>query len=78
MIVQHARSDEYTALSDRMGYLMVLRVAMAIVAVAWSGMRPESLSTPFAAFLACHGGLRRCWRRSRSSFAAAPDVTGSP
>ena len=55
MIVQHARSDEYTALSDRMGYLMVLRIAMAIVAVAWSGMRPESLSTPFAAFLLVTG-----------------------
>ena len=52
MIAQHARSDEYTALSDRMGYLMVLRVAMAAVAVAWSAMRPESLSAPFAAFLA--------------------------
>jgi diguanylate cyclase (GGDEF)-like protein len=41
------RPDDYTALSDRMGYLLVLRLAMAIVVVAWSAIRPESLGTPF-------------------------------
>ena len=76
MIGQHARSDEYTALSDRMGYLLVLRVAMASVAVAWSGMRPESLGTPFAAFLRCHRGLRRLAARRRVRCAGAPDRHG--
>ena len=41
------RPDEYTALSDRMGYLLMLRIAMAIVVVAWSAIRPEALGTPF-------------------------------
>jgi diguanylate cyclase (GGDEF)-like protein len=45
------RTDDYTALSDRMGYLLVLRLAMAVVVVAWSAIRPESLGTPFAALL---------------------------
>ena len=44
---QHRRLDEYTALSDRMGYLLVLRFAMAGVAVTWSAIRPEALGTPF-------------------------------
>jgi len=44
---QHRRLDEYTALSDRMGYLLVLRLAMAGVAVTWSTIRPEALGTPF-------------------------------
>ena len=35
------RPDEYTALSDRMGYLLMLRIAMAIVVVAWSAIRPR-------------------------------------
>ncbi|HEX7196795.1 MAG TPA: hypothetical protein VF364_08185, partial [Candidatus Limnocylindria bacterium] len=41
------RPDEYTALSDRMGYLLVLRFAMASVVVAWSAIRPEALGAPF-------------------------------
>jgi two-component system, cell cycle response regulator len=45
------RTDDYTALSDRMGHLLVLRLAMAVVVVAWSAIRPESLGTPFAALL---------------------------
>jgi diguanylate cyclase (GGDEF)-like protein len=52
VIAQHPRADDYTALSDRMGYLMVLRVAMALVVVAWSAIRPESLGTSFPALVA--------------------------
>jgi diguanylate cyclase (GGDEF)-like protein len=52
----HPRADEYTALSDRMGYLMVLRAGMAAVIVAWAALRPESLGTPLAALLAATGG----------------------
>ncbi|HEX7172400.1 MAG TPA: EAL domain-containing protein, partial [Candidatus Limnocylindria bacterium] len=48
MIRRHVAPDDYTALSDRMGHLLVLRVALAIVVVAWSVLRPESLGTPMA------------------------------
>ena len=41
-----------TALSDRMGYLLLLRIAMASVAVTWSAIRPEALGTPFAVLAA--------------------------
>ncbi len=41
------RSD-YAALSDRMGYLLALRVAMAMLVVAWAAMRPEFLGGPFS------------------------------
>ncbi|MGH2445323.1 MAG: putative bifunctional diguanylate cyclase/phosphodiesterase [Candidatus Limnocylindria bacterium] len=56
MIAQHDRADEYTALSDRMGYLMVLRVAMAVMTVAWTVLRPEALAQPFGQLLAITGG----------------------
>ena len=52
MIRQHQRPEEYTALSDRMGYLLLLRIAMASVAVTWSAIRPEALGTPFAVLAA--------------------------
>ena len=48
MIRRHATENDYTALSDRMGHLLVLRVAIATVVVAWSVLRPESLGTPLA------------------------------
>jgi diguanylate cyclase (GGDEF)-like protein len=46
--VQTTRADDYTALSDRMGYLLVLRWAMAGVTLAWAGIRPEALGASFA------------------------------
>jgi diguanylate cyclase (GGDEF)-like protein len=46
------RSDEYTALSDRMSYLLVLRLALAAVTIAWAAIRPEALGTPFITLLA--------------------------
>ena len=52
MIRQHQRPEEYTALSDRMGYLLMLRIALATVVVAWSAIRPEALGTPFAVLAA--------------------------
>ena len=52
MISHHQRPDDYTALSDRMGYLLLLRLAMAAVTVAWASIRPESLGTPFTNLLA--------------------------
>ena len=50
-MTSHERSDEYTALSDRMGYLLVLRLALAAVTVAWAAIRPEALGTPFLTLL---------------------------
>jgi diguanylate cyclase (GGDEF)-like protein len=48
VIKQHARPDEYTALSDRMGHLLLLRLAIASVVVIWAAIRPEALGTSFA------------------------------
>ena len=42
---------EYTALSDRMGHLLVLRVAMGLIVVAWAALRPEAVGIDFAALL---------------------------
>ena len=47
MTAQAARADDYTALSDRMGYLLILRIAMAAVTLIWSALRPEALGSPF-------------------------------
>ena len=51
MTSHQPRSDEYTALSDRMSYLLVLRLALAAVTMAWAAMRPEALGTPFIVLL---------------------------
>ena len=56
MIAQAGRSDEYTALSDRMGYLLILRVAMAAVTLIWSALRPEALGAPFVGLVAVTAG----------------------
>ena len=44
-----AERVEYTALSDRMGNLQLLRFAMGAVVVAWAAIRPESVGIEFAA-----------------------------
>jgi diguanylate cyclase (GGDEF)-like protein len=51
VIAHRPQAEDYTALSDRLGYLMVMRLAMAAVVVAWSALRPESLGTPFGVLL---------------------------
>jgi diguanylate cyclase (GGDEF)-like protein len=48
VIRRHVAPDDYTALSDRMGHLLVLRVALGVIVVAWSVLRPESLGTSLA------------------------------
>jgi diguanylate cyclase (GGDEF)-like protein len=40
---------EYTALSDRMGNLQLLRFAMGTVVVTWAALRPETVGVEFAA-----------------------------
>ncbi len=47
MIKQPDRAD-YVALSDRMTYLLGLRVGFAIIVLAWSALRPEALGAPFS------------------------------
>ena len=42
---------EFTSLSDRMSYLLALRVAMGVVVVAWAVFRPEALVLPLNALL---------------------------
>jgi diguanylate cyclase (GGDEF)-like protein len=44
-----AERAEYTALSDRMGNLQLLRFAMGTVVVAWAAIRPETVGIEFAA-----------------------------
>jgi diguanylate cyclase (GGDEF)-like protein len=42
---------EYTALSDRMGNLLLLRFAMGAIVVLWAALRPEAVGIEFAALL---------------------------
>jgi len=43
---------EYTALSDRMGNLLLLRFAMGAIVVAWAAVRPEAVGIEFTVLLA--------------------------
>ena len=43
---------EYTALSERMGNLLILRFAMAVIVIAWAALRPEAVGIEFEALLA--------------------------
>ena len=71
MIRQHPQAEEYTALSDRMSYLLLLRLGLAVVVVIWAGLRPEvlgvsllSLGTVTAAYLALSSFAE--WARRRA------------
>ncbi len=55
MTESHERTD-YTALSDRMAYLLLLRVALATMVLAWSAVRPEALGVPFQILAALTAG----------------------
>lgn len=46
MTTQPNRAD-FSTLADRMGYLLILRLAIGIIVVAWAGMRPQALEFPF-------------------------------
>ncbi|HYM52271.1 MAG TPA: diguanylate cyclase, partial [Candidatus Dormibacteraeota bacterium] len=46
MIQQPDRAD-YAALSDRMTYLLGLRLAFGAIVLTWSALRPEALGAPF-------------------------------
>jgi diguanylate cyclase (GGDEF)-like protein len=51
----HPRYDEYTALSDRMGHLLFLRLALATITLVWAAIRPESLGTTYTTLLSLSG-----------------------
>src|SRR5688572_28362597 len=86
MTSHQPRSDEYTALSDRMSYLLVLRIALAAVTMAWAAIRPEALGTPFIVLLGIAGAyagvavaseiLRRSMRRGFIVMSAALILDG--
>jgi diguanylate cyclase (GGDEF)-like protein len=42
---------DYTALSDRMGHLTILRFAMGAIVVAWAALRPEAVGIDLSALL---------------------------
>ena len=50
--LRSAEGTEFTAVSERMLYLMALRLAMAAIVVAWAGFRPEVSGVPFVALAA--------------------------
>ncbi len=39
---------EFSSLSDRMSYLLVLRIAMGVIIVTWGVLRPEALIVPYS------------------------------
>lgn len=43
---QTSERADYTALTDRMTYLLVLRLALAGIVLAWMSLRPETLGLP--------------------------------
>ena len=55
MIRQLDRAD-FAALSDRMVYLLGLRVTFAGIVLTWSALRPEALGVPFATVAAITAG----------------------
>ena len=54
MTLQIDRSD-YTALSERMAHLLLLRLALASMVIGWSAMSPTTLGTPFVVLTAVSG-----------------------
>ncbi len=62
---------EFTSLSDRMSYLLVLRLAIGGIVAAWAVLRPEALALPLTAVLALTGAYIAIstageWARIRS------------
>ena len=55
MTQRHDRAD-YTALSERMGRLLALRIALAAIVLVWSAIGPDSLGAPFQALAGLTGG----------------------
>jgi diguanylate cyclase (GGDEF)-like protein len=47
-VIQQPDRADYAALSDRMTYLLGLRLAFGAIVLTWSALRPEALGAPFA------------------------------
>ena len=43
-----AEATDYSALSERMSYLLLLRIALATVVLTWAALRPDALGVSFA------------------------------
>ena len=43
--LRDARTNDYAVLTDRMSYLLAMRVAIAIVSVIWAALRPEAFTS---------------------------------
>ena len=56
---------DFSSLSDRMSYLLVLRLAMGAIIAAWAVLRPEALGVPFATLGWPDGRLPRPRGRAR-------------
>jgi diguanylate cyclase (GGDEF)-like protein len=72
---------DYTALSQRMGYLLALRIAMATITVAWTVLRPEELGAPLDSIAAASGAYVGVsvaieWARRRTTRLAYELLTG--
>jgi diguanylate cyclase (GGDEF)-like protein len=44
-----ATKADFSSLSDRMSYLLVLRIAMGVIIATWAVLRPEALIVPYSA-----------------------------
>jgi diguanylate cyclase (GGDEF)-like protein len=72
---------DYTALSQRMGYLLALRLAMATIMVVWTILRPEVLGAPLDSIAAASAGyvaisVASEWVRRRTTRFAYALLTG--
>jgi diguanylate cyclase (GGDEF)-like protein len=54
-VIEKRDPADYAALSDRMTYLVALRLAFAIIVLIWSALRPEALGAPFTTLVAITG-----------------------
>ncbi len=48
----HPSKADFTSLSDRMSYLLVLRIAIGLIVASWAILRPEALSLPLVSLVA--------------------------
>jgi len=55
-VIQQPDRADYAALSDRMTYLLGLRLAFGAIVLTWSALRPEALGAPFAALAGITAG----------------------
>ena len=67
---------EYTALSDRMSNLLLLRFALAAMVLVWAGVRPEALGVSFGVLAGVTVGYLVAMPPSGSATSWAPSSSG--